>query len=145
AVRRSLSGFERRQAGSFRAWLRKITLNKIRSLFRDRSKQPRPADSVVRESRQLAARWDDEAALPDLAEDEATLFEERRLLYRRGLELVRQNFSDRDWEAFQRVVLHEERVRDVAESLGMTPNALSLAKSRILRMLRQDFRELLRE
>jgi RNA polymerase sigma-70 factor (ECF subfamily) len=46
-------------------------------------------------------------------------------------------FEERSWQAFWRVVVEGQRLADVAAELGLTRNAVYIAKSRILRRLRE--------
>jgi DNA-binding NarL/FixJ family response regulator len=52
--------------------------------------------------------------------------------------LARERFEPRSIDAFLRVVVHGQAVKSVAEDLGMTPNAVHVAKSKILTFLRQE-------
>ena len=56
-----------------------------------------------------------------------------------GLEIVRSEFEDRTWQIFWRTAVQEEPPASIAEEFGITPNAVRLAKSRVLRRLRQEF------
>ncbi len=67
---------------------------------------------------------------------------DRRLLFRRALRLVSSEFEPRSWQAVWRVVVEDRRPADVAVEHGMTPNAIYVAKSRVLARLRQILAEL---
>jgi len=54
------------------------------------------------------------------------------------LRLVKPQFTLSSWEAFRLQVMDGERARHVAEKLGMTVNAVLIAKSRILSALRDE-------
>lgn len=69
--------------------------------------------------------------------------EDAKQLYRRAVEILRSEFSERDWMAFSEVVMHGRLPRDVAEELNTTPNVVYLAKSRLLRRLRVEFADLI--
>ena len=58
-------------------------------------------------------------------------------ILRRAVELVRAEFEAQTWQAFWRVVVDGRRPGDVAEELGITTNAVYLARSRVLRRLRE--------
>ena len=60
-----------------------------------------------------------------------------------ALELVRAEFEDRTWQAFWRVTVEEKTTADVAEALGISVNAVRLAKSRVLRRLRTELEGLI--
>jgi DNA-directed RNA polymerase specialized sigma24 family protein len=72
-------------------------------------------------------------------EEESSADEEVGILYRRALELICRDLSERTWKAFWRVVIDEQRPRDVAVELNMSAGAVSSAKARVLGRLRQEF------
>ena len=51
---------------------------------------------------------------------------------------VQPEFQPQTWQAFQMVMLQGARPAEVAVRLGMSVNAVLLAKSRILARLRQE-------
>lgn len=54
------------------------------------------------------------------------------------LESLRSRFRPHTWNAFWRTVVDEEFPEDVAKDLGMSVNSVYLARSRILRLLREE-------
>ena len=56
---------------------------------------------------------------------------------RRAVELVRAEFEQRSWLAFWRVTVEGRPAAAVAAELGLTTNAVYLARSRVLRRLRE--------
>jgi hypothetical protein len=61
----------------------------------------------------------------------------------RALQLLQARFKQaKDWRACWEQVIHERPAPAVASELGMTINDVYLAKSRGLRMLRQDLQGL---
>lgn len=126
---RELRGFEHSgRAGAFRAWLRTITVHRLRGYWRRR--QTSPAQAAADELNQLedpasevAQRWDKE-------HDEFVL--------RRLLELIEPEFSPATWHAFQRQTVDGLTASQAAAELGVSPNAVLIAKSRVLRRLRQE-------
>jgi RNA polymerase sigma-70 factor (ECF subfamily) len=116
--------------GAFRAWLRGITVNLLREHWRAR---PAPAaDSVL-------------AQLADPAGGLSKVWDEQhdRHVLRALMEQVRPEFSDARWRAFCRVSLDGVPARVAAEELGMSVNAVLIARSRILARLRQEARGLI--
>ena len=69
--------------------------------------------------------------------------DEELLLMRRAVDLVLDGVAAETRQAFWRVVGGEEDPADVAKALGMTVNAVYLAKSRIKRQIREEFEGLL--
>jgi RNA polymerase sigma-70 factor (ECF subfamily) len=136
-VVRELPQFEHDQRrGAFRCWLRAITIHRLRGFWR--ASRYRPAatgDSAVEEqlrqledpNSDLSRRWDEE---------------HDQFVLRRLLELIEPDFAPNWWQAFRRVALKGEAAAAVAADLGMTVNAVLLAKSRVLRRLREEARGL---
>jgi RNA polymerase sigma-70 factor (ECF subfamily) len=118
--------------GAFRRWLRTITLNRLRA-FR-RARQP---DQVgAGESGSLTAL----AQVEDPESDLTQLWDEEhdRHVVRRLLELIEPEFEPATWRAFRLLVLEGQSTRAVAEALGLSPNAVRIAKSRVLGRLRRE-------
>ena len=61
----------------------------------------------------------------------------------RLLELIRPQFQPTTWQAFQGIMLQGERPAGVAARLGISVNAVLLAKSRVLRRLRLETKGLI--
>lgn len=130
---RKLPSFEHnQQRGSFRRWLHTILLNHLRAFWNIRQTIPETADSS-----QLLQQLDH---LQDPASDLNQLWEREHdaFLARRVLELIENDFTPTTWQAFRRVVLDGAKPAEVAAELGMSVNAVHLAKWRILRRARQE-------
>jgi len=125
-----------RQEDSFRGWLYRIARNAFVDQIR-RGDQPTTAAGG---SDALEALHQIPAAAE--AEPQKT-GEEDALLYRRAVELIRTEISERDWQAFSQVVLAGRPPVDVAAELNVSPNVVYLAKSRILRRLQEEFADLI--
>ena len=80
---------------------------------------------------------DDDGA--DLSEGDA----EVTALYRRALDQVRCQFEERTWRAFWKVAIEDRSPADVATELGLSPNGVRQAKSRVLRRLKEELGELI--
>lgn len=114
--------------GAFRAWLRSVVLNMLRDF---RKARPHPG----------AGGLDERAAPPEFDRDwdrEHDLFVLNGLLNQ-----VRPGFSPQVWRAFCLTALEGQSAAEAAAALGMTPNAVMLARSRVLARLRRDARGLL--
>jgi RNA polymerase sigma-70 factor (ECF subfamily) len=133
AVVMHLSDFRRdRRGDSFRGWLWTITQNKIRDLRRRQAGQPAAVGGTDALQRLLQT--------PDIqnssSEDSAPL--RPNSLLTRALELIRLEFEDRTWQAFWGVVAEGRKPAEVALALGLSVNAVYVARSRILRRLREE-------
>ncbi|HWG42527.1 MAG TPA: sigma-70 family RNA polymerase sigma factor [Gemmataceae bacterium] len=134
-----MQNFRRDRPGdSFRGWLRGITRNMVLQHFRRSGRNPRASggtDALV----QLHA-IEDAATSGDEDEDPA---EELDGLRRRALELVRGEFEERTWRAFWMTVVESRAPADIAAEMGVSPTAIRMAKSRVLRRLKETFGELI--
>jgi RNA polymerase sigma-70 factor (ECF subfamily) len=138
AVAAHIAGFRRERSGdTFRGWLRTITQNKVRDHFRKRGREPDGAGGT--EAQLRFARLPD--AQPPEDDDSG---EDRgdRSLFGRALDLIRDEFEERTWRAFWLTAVEERAPTEVAHELGMSPGAVRVAKSRVLRRLREELGEL---
>jgi RNA polymerase sigma-70 factor (ECF subfamily) len=87
------------------------------------------------------------AELPDVAgPDVAEMISEsdyRHYLVRRALDLMESDFEPATRKAFLGVVVEHRSAADVAVELGISENAVYLAKGRVLRRLREELAGLL--
>ncbi len=128
---RELPRFEHAgRKGAFRSWLRAVTVHRLRDYWRARQARPEIDAALDR----LADPHSDLSRLWDLEHD--------RHVARRLLALIEPQFEAATFRAFRRQVLDGERAADVAAELGVSVNAVLLAKSRVLRRLRQELRGL---
>ncbi|HEV3082177.1 MAG TPA: sigma-70 family RNA polymerase sigma factor [Gemmataceae bacterium] len=133
-VFREVSGFERRGVGAFRAWLRTILANRVRDYFRARQKRPTATgDSAFQEK--LAELEAPGSALSQLWDREHDQHVARQLL-----KVVQVDFTPPTWRAFCRQVIDGAPAAQVADELGLSLNAVLLAKSRVLRRMRRELR-----
>lgn len=120
------------QTGSFRSWLRTITVNRAREFWRaGKCRTPASGGSdflqmieqLADPRSPLSAQWDQE-------HDNHVLVH--------LLELVDQQFERQSVHAFRLVVLDRVPASTVAVQLNMTVAAVYSAKARILRRLREE-------
>ncbi len=136
-VIRELPRFERQREGSFRAWLRTITANKARNHGKYRDRRPAVGmDQAEGFLEQMADPDSDLARQWDREHDEHVV--------QKLLAAVKSDFNPSTWEAFRRLALDGLPAVRVAEELGMPENAVLLAKSRVIKRLRQEAGDLLR-
>lgn len=137
-VVRKLPQFRRQpRTGAFRRWLYSITVNCLRDFWRRRRIQPRGAgDSDVAS---LLEQMED----PNGGLSQVWDREHDRHITHRLLEQIRPHFEAKTWRVFQRLALDGASPDDVAAELGLSVNAVFIAKSRVLARLRQEGAELL--
>jgi RNA polymerase sigma-70 factor (ECF subfamily) len=134
-----LTKFRREREGdSFRAWLRGITRNMLLVHFRRASRQPQASGGTGGLSQ--LEEVPDPAASPAPEEDPPS---ELEALRRRALELVRNQVAEQTWRAFWLTAIEGHASADVAASLGVSPTAVRMAKSRVLHRLKEQFGELI--
>ncbi|HEY7428636.1 MAG TPA: sigma-70 family RNA polymerase sigma factor [Gemmataceae bacterium] len=125
------------RTGAFRHWLRTILANRLREFWRARHTQPMASgDSNLAEM--LDQLEDPGSGISRLWDQEHDQHVARRLLA-----MIEPQFTPSTWQAFRRVVLEGARPDAVAAELGLTINAVFIAKSRVLQRLRAEGRELL--
>lgn len=138
AVFQNLGSFRRDGVGdSFRGWLYRITENKVRDY---RRKHPLSMAAAGGE-RGLANLLPFAEGASDQGADDSALCsrDEKALLLRRAIQQLEADFQPQTWQAFARVTLNGEAPPDVARDLGMSVNAVYLAKSRVLCRFRAEF------
>jgi RNA polymerase sigma-70 factor (ECF subfamily) len=120
------------QRGAFRRWLRTITVNRTRDFWKARQVRPAaPGGSAVLEmadrledhDSELARQWDEE---------------HDRYVLRCLLDMVQLEFEPATVQAFRRLALEGAPAALVAAELGMTVGAVYVAKSRVLKRIREE-------
>ncbi len=111
---------------SFRAWLKTVTLNRWREQARRRRAVALPAGAE-----NLADSATDGPSFLEAAEY-------REQLVRRAMRLIQNDFGSTTWQACWQYVALDRKPADVAEALGISVNSVYLAKSRVLRRLREE-------
>jgi RNA polymerase sigma-70 factor, ECF subfamily len=124
--------YRRDPAHSFRSWLRTVLLNRWRNQLRSARAVPAPSGQEFLDT--LA----DPHPAHDLEEREY-----RNHLAHRALHLIQTDFHESTWKAFWEHVVSDRPAEEVAAELGVSVNAVYLARSRVLRRLREEFGELL--
>jgi RNA polymerase sigma-70 factor (ECF subfamily) len=129
---RELPDFQRRRNGSFRRWLRTITAHRLGAFYRSHKNRPvalgcPPEDSPLMQladaNSELSRQWDRE---------------HDRYVLNRLMELIAPQFEPATLAAFRRVAVEGLAPARAAEELGVSLNAVLVAKSRVLSRLRQE-------
>lgn len=141
AVLRGLERFRRDRPGdTFRGWLWTIARNKVLDHLRAQGRRPDAIGGTDAHKRLLDIP-EQEPDLPDRSTGPNGVIPTAADYPH--LEVFRAEFEERTWQAFFRSVLMEEPTDVIAEELGMSPNAVRCAKSRVLRRVRADLADLL--
>jgi RNA polymerase sigma-70 factor (ECF subfamily) len=132
-VVRKLPQFRREpRTGAFRRWLRTITVNCLREFWRSRKNRPVATgkDEFLNMLEQLE---DPNSGLSHLWDQEHDRHVTQRLL-----DMIKPRFEATTWQAFHRVAVEGAAADLVAAELGISLNAVFIAKSRVLSSLRQE-------
>jgi len=116
----------------FRGWLWTVTLNCHRARLRTKG-VPVMSDDAAAVHQAVASDGADDFAAEEY----------RRFLTRRAMELMQAEFRPATWRAFWETVVNERPAVEVAGEVGITENAVYLAKGRVMRRLRQELAGLL--
>lgn len=127
-VRRLPAFRHNERAGAFRAWLRAIAVNCLRTNSRkQRGQLPGDFETILDEladpASGLSREWDREHDLH---------------VTRELLRHIEPTFTAKTWAAFRGVALDGRSAADVAAELDMTAGAVFVAKSRVLTKLRAE-------
>ena len=127
-----LPTFEYDPQRRFRGWLHTLAKNKVRDF-----------------QRRQAVRYSESATIDmeqPVAPVPGDLFEEveyRRFLVQRARQVMESDFEPRTWQACWKQVMEDRSAEDVGRELGISANAVRVAKFRVLRRLREELRDLL--
>jgi RNA polymerase sigma factor (sigma-70 family) len=132
AVVKQVGDFDRGAEGAFRGWLRTVLARRITDYLRRRAVRP-----VATGDPDFARRLD-ELASP--ASDLSRLWDREHDAHvaRQALRIVEPDFAPATWQAFRRQVIDGLPAAEAAREAGITLNSALLAKSRVLKRLRQE-------
>lgn len=136
---RAMNSFEYDpQRGSFRGWLKTVTANAVRDLVASWKKAGRGSgDTAIG---QVLAMVEDEKAVESLRSQIETCHQEELLA--QAERLVEPRVQSHTWQAYRLTAIEQRRATEVAETLGVPVSEVYVAKSRVLKMLRQVVQEL---
>ena len=135
SVARNIKGFHHdRRVGTFRGWLRRITQRRIIDFRRRQNHRIAPRAVGGSTFQMCLQQLEDPYGSKSSSEPSGggVSAEKQQVLAK-----VQAEFSTRNWQIFWLVVVEERATADVAEQFGVTPNVVRLAKSRILKRLRE--------
>lgn len=131
-VVQEISHFEHNgRPGAFRNWMRRITANRMRRLWRSRAN--RPADYTGPDVGELADQLEDDTSRLTLIWEA----DHNRFVLARLLGMLSGRFSDKSLAIFRRIAIEEEPAAEVAADLGMSLGSARVAQHRVLRALRE--------
>lgn len=130
-----------RDVGSFRSWLRTIVRTKIADHFRKLSDNP--AGQGGTEANLRIGNVPDPLADPLGDDDEEEAASEHTMVVQRAMELIRPEFTERNWNAFLKVAIDGHSATEIAQDLGVNPQAIRQANYRIRRRLRLVLQDLI--
>ncbi len=114
--------------GRFRSWLFLLARQCIANQLKKKSRQPvGAADSVVAELLQQAPSAEDESAWED---------EYRQHVMSLAMNEIRDQFSESTWQAFFATAIENRGATEVAAEQEMSVGAVYIAKSRVVRRLK---------
>jgi RNA polymerase sigma-70 factor, ECF subfamily len=126
------------RVGAFRTWLRSACLHR---LLGHRRVEARRGRSVGGSDFQEQLREVEDSDPNPGAWDR----EHDRVLLRHLFERVSAEFEPATMEAFERLTIDEQSAAEVAAAMGLTAGAVYVAKSRVLRRLREEAARLIGE
>jgi RNA polymerase sigma-70 factor (ECF subfamily) len=132
-----IATFERGRDGAFRAWLRQITVNRVRAFWKAQKKVP--VAGLGREGDQLLAQLADPRS--DLSRQWDR--DHDQWIFQKLLATVQPDFEPSTWQAFLRFALEGQPAAQVAAELGLSTSAVVQAKFRVLKRLREEAGDLL--
>lgn len=131
-VRRFAEFQHNQRVGAFRAWLRTITVNRVREFWRSKK------FAAVAPGGSDFGTYLDQLEDPDHPLSQAWDREHDIFVTRKLLEMLEPQFEATTWQAFRRFVLDDRPASEVGVELGISSNAVFIAKSRVMARLRQE-------
>ncbi|MCA9138847.1 MAG: sigma-70 family RNA polymerase sigma factor [Planctomycetales bacterium] len=129
---RRIGEFQRQRTGSFRCWVRTMTVNCMRDHARRARKSPRGTggsdmvdlmNALSDDHSELSQRWDEQHA---------------QYLLDVMLKKIRPEFRENSWQAFTKTAIEKLSPQVAAEQIGISVNAVFVAKSKVLKRLREE-------
>ncbi|MBI1348674.1 sigma-70 family RNA polymerase sigma factor [bacterium] len=121
-----------RTRGMFRSWLKTITLN----LCRKQQRKRQVAEGRGGENDPLQGL---------LADDHDPTWdrEYHEFVLRRAMQIMQSQFEPKTWQAAWELAVNRLTAAEVSQKLGISESAVYVAKSRVMRRLRQELSGLL--
>lgn len=123
-----------RRRGTFRGWLLTIARNEVHTLLASRQRREQAGGGTTAQVRMAAVAAEEEDASWEAD------YEQRLLAW--AAERVKEEVQPATWRAFERTALEQASGETVAAELGISIGAVYLAKSRVMKRLRELVREI---
>jgi RNA polymerase sigma-70 factor (ECF subfamily) len=134
AVSTHLQQYQAERAdATFRGWLWTITRNKIRDHFRSKGREVDGAGGT-----DAQRRLQQIPAAPPCPPDDASGSRAQSSLARRATDLMQADFEPTTWQAFWLTAVEGRSAKSAGEQLGLSTSAVYMARSRVLRRLRDE-------
>ena len=133
-VFRKLPEFRYDPQGSFRSWLRTVTLNKHRQRMRRKSVE---FDDVGQSHLVNMPAHPSSAASQSWDQDYSTK------LVANAIDLMRKEFAPETWQALKLFVTSDRTAQQIATETGVSTSTIYSAKSRLMKRMRQELGGLL--
>ena len=131
----AMHGFEYDPAkGKFKAWLFTALRHAVGRHFRDASKRPVTAKNSG--FLRMIEETPDENQVRDWDR------EYQRELLSWAIGKVKPEFADRIWTAFEETAINGKKPKEIGPEIGMSVNSVMVAKSRVLKRLREKVRSI---
>jgi RNA polymerase sigma-70 factor (ECF subfamily) len=129
-----LEGFSHNtRTGAFRKWLRSVTVNLARNYLRKHQRERAGNGAFM----QLLGQLEDDASQLSIAFEQ----DYQRALLRELLRRIESGFAPETISMFRQYVLEEHSVAETAATHGVTKAAVYVAKSKVMRRLREEWQE----
>ena len=140
AVATGIVKFDRSPTSNFLGWIKTITRHKIADYWRKKYKRPVAVGGTDFQSMVygISTETDHHVQPPPDSVLQCDRESENVLLTRRAMAVLKQEFTQRSWQAFWETAVKGRNATEVASDLDMTPMAVRKAKSRVLRRLRDQ-------
>jgi RNA polymerase sigma factor (sigma-70 family) len=132
-IARNIAKFDK-QLGSFRGWLKTITHHAWHDLINSR------AHTVVKGGEELERRLQLDEARDDLARRIESAWDQE--LMQLATDRVRLRVHPNTWKAFELTAIDELPGEQAADRLGVSITTIYKGKSRVMKMLQDDVRDL---
>ncbi|MEO1529045.1 MAG: sigma-70 family RNA polymerase sigma factor, partial [Planctomycetota bacterium] len=133
AISQGVASFEHNgRQGAFRAWIKGVLVNRLRKFWHSRDRRP-VASGGSDMNRRLAELDDPMSQISRIWNEEHDQHVLAQLITS-----VEPQFQPNTWAAFRMTALQGIKPGQAAEKLGLSLNAVLIAKSRVLGRLRQE-------